>query len=106
EAHMAYGFVFTHGTAPVKRVGHPDGAVLLPISGSLPAVAPDGVPAIGEPEFGAAITVIGDEVEILADADRPVRNPCVLEEDAMFGTFIVEGKTRTGMTNGMKAFRN
>ncbi len=102
KAYMGHGFVFPYGPAAIKRVGHPDGAILLPVSGRFPAVLTDGIPSVRQPEFGAAIAPISNEIEKLADAYRPVGNFRIVQKDTVFGTFVVEGEALSGVADRVK----
>src|SRR5579883_2370165 len=85
-------------TAPAQRENRPRPLALAPpIERRFPALLAYRRPAVGEPEFGAAIAAILDEVEILAAGRRARGQTEGFEPDLVARRLIVKGETGAAM---------
>ena len=73
------------------------GIVLRPVERSGPLEGVDGDPAIGEPEFGAAVSAVKDELEVFGAGDGVGSEVEGLEKDFVAGEFVVEGEAWAGV---------
>src|SRR5690606_10245618 len=73
--------------------------VTLPVQRRLPAGALDMVPTVRQPQGGAAITAIANELQVLAIAHRPAGQLKGLDEHPMARPLAVEGKAFAAMAN-------
>src|SRR5258708_37838193 len=70
-------------------------ALPAPVERRRPSLLLHQGPAIGEPEFGAAIALVVDEGEVFAAGDEPARQTERLEPHPVARLPVGEGETRT-----------
>jgi hypothetical protein len=68
------------------------GRVTAPIEGGLPALGLEGVPAFGQPEFGAGIAVGLDEGKVLGTGDGAGGEAEGGKVDSVAGSFVIKGE--------------
>ncbi len=74
-------------------------AVRLPVGGRANVLFLHPAPAVGQPESGCGVAVVGDEVEPVGVAHRAVRQGVVVQPDAVARAFVVEGEAFVGMAD-------
>src|SRR5579875_2138525 len=76
------------------------GGVATPVERRLPALALGGVPAFGEPEFGAVVAVLVEKGEELGAGGEPGGDAEGRDVDGVAGGLVVEGEAFDGFGVG------
>ncbi len=74
-------------------------AVRLPVGGCANVLLLHPAPAVGQPESGCGVAVVGDEVEPVGVAHRALGQGVVVQPDAVARAFVVEGEAFVGMAD-------
>ena len=90
---------------PFQRHRQPLAVALLPVERSLPALAIDRRPAVGEPQRGRAIAAVSHELQPFRVGHQPVGEAAWVDQHIVLRRLVVPGKADAAVTNRADAAR-